>query len=38
MLIPDGKAALFHHDAQQRALLACVGASHQDFEQLPDPR
>jgi len=27
MLISDGKAALFHHDAQQRALLACVGAS-----------
>ncbi|TMG74809.1 MAG: energy transducer TonB [Betaproteobacteria bacterium] len=27
MLISDGKAALFHHDAQQRALLACVGTS-----------
>ncbi len=27
MLISDGKAALFHHDAQQRALAACVGAS-----------
>jgi protein TonB len=27
MLISDGKAALFHHDAQHRALLACVGAS-----------
>ena len=27
MLIFDGKAALFHHDAQHRALLACVGAS-----------
>jgi protein TonB len=27
MLISDGKAALFHHDTQQRALLACVGAS-----------
>ena len=24
MLISDGKAALFHHDAQQRALAACV--------------
>jgi protein TonB len=27
MLISDGKAALFHHDAQQRALAACIGAS-----------
>jgi len=27
MLISDGKAALFRHDAQRRALLACVGAS-----------
>ncbi len=27
MLISDDKAALFHHDAQQRTLAACVGAS-----------